>query len=476
MHTSDQQNMSSRSGHSPNNQWGVPARRSAENGANTGERPAASNIDFSRILERLGEIEGLMGTARRQSPMHAVPGAPNMSNPMPTIPPPPPVAVNTHPQPNSTSVFPPSLPPQNTPPAWLSGASVPAYAYNPANTTNGNNPRSFNTPPVPLIPPPPYIDSDIFRDFSLSTPQDYFIHETRLYQRINYQAKIRLGYGKAISVLQRELEQSANYEAIIRPYQIDQPDSLPDLSPLIPNSEARLFADTVRALVDIIGLQRSCHLLENAKIEDIPGIRYEIQRVPIPSRPPPIPCEPMNGPPPMGPADIGPYARPRSDSVHSVASSAPTMYSWAAHPNTMIATPPPSSPNEEEELSGSGGPLEEAVHLSPPHAPTTTPGRGILRRASTGPSYGNKRVTINTDHECQHCASHYSPAATFEPVRRVLSPVTISQVKMEDGQNHPTLDLRQQFHQEHHSRVHGQFDPEAREDHGVLQQMAEAQM
>ena len=59
-----------------------------------------------------------------------------------------------------------------------------------------------------------------------------------------------------------------------------QPDDLTQLSPLIPNSEARLFADTVCALVDIIGLQRSCHLLETAEIEG--SIRYEIQRVIIP--------------------------------------------------------------------------------------------------------------------------------------------------------------------------------------------------
>ena len=473
MPTSDQQRMSSRSGPSPNNPWGPPTRRSADS-ANNVERPGSSNIDVSRILERLGEIENLMGTARRQPPNHTISNS-NIPNPMPNIPPPPPVVVNPHPQPNTTSVFPPSLPPQNTPPAWLSGTSVPAYSYNPANNANGPNPRSFNTPPVPLIPPPPYIDSDIFRDFSLSSPQDYFIHETRLYQRINYQAKIRLGYGKAISVLQRELEQSPSYGAIIRPYQIDQPDSLPDLSPLIPNSEARLFADTVRALVDIIGLQRACHLLENAKIEDIPGIRYEIQRVPIPSRPPPIPLEPINVQPPMGPGEIGPFARPRSDSVNSTASSAPTMYSWTSPPNSMITTPPPSSPNEDEELSGSGVPLEEVVHLSSPHPPTATPGRGILRRASTGPSYGNKRVTINTDHECQHCTSHFSPTTPFEPVRRIMSPVAMSPATIEDGQNHSPMDLRPQFHQEHHSRVHNQFDPAGRED-GVLQQMAEAQM
>ena len=129
--------------------------------------------------------------------------------------------------------------------------------------------------PVPFVPPPPYMD-DIFRDFSLSPPQEYLAHQDRLYQRIDFQVKLRLGYGKAIAVLQRELDGAQEYKRIIRPYQIDQPDDLPQLSPLIPNSEARLFADTVRALVDIIRLQRSCHLLENAKIEEVPGIRYEI--------------------------------------------------------------------------------------------------------------------------------------------------------------------------------------------------------
>ena len=331
---------------------------------------------------------------------------------------------------------------------------------------------------MPLIPPPPYIDSDIFRDFSLSSPQDYFIHETRLYQRINYQAKIKLGYGKAISVLQRELEQSDDYDAIIRPYQIDQPDNLPNLSPLIPNSEARLFADTVRALVDIIGLQRACHVLENAKIEEIPGIRYEIQRVPVPSRPSPIPFEQTNVPRPMGPTDVGPYVPPRSDSVASVTSSAPTMYSWGPqNPGSMISTPPPpsTSEEEEEEMPGSGVALEEEVDIPPPHPPAVPPGRGILRRASTGPSYGNKRVTINTDGECQHCTSHFIPTANFAPARRMMSPGPITPVEIEENKSHSSIDRRAQFHPDHHSRVHNQYDPTAGED-GVLQQMAAAQM
>ena len=138
---------------------------------------------------------------------------------------------------------------------------------------------------VPSVLPPSY---DIFTDFHLSPSQEYLAHEARLYQLINFQAKVRLGYGKAIAVLQRALEGAPDFGGIIRPYQVDQPDNLPQLSPLIPNSEARLFANTVRALVDIIGLQRSCHVLENAKIKEVPGVRYEIQRAIIPSSPVPI--------------------------------------------------------------------------------------------------------------------------------------------------------------------------------------------
>jgi len=44
-------------------------------------------------------------------------------------------------------------------------------------------------------------------------------------------------------VLQRELEGLPTYEQIIRPYQIDRLENLPDLTPHIPNSEGRLFAD-----------------------------------------------------------------------------------------------------------------------------------------------------------------------------------------------------------------------------------------
>src|SRR5437667_12587232 len=46
----------------------------------------------------------------------------------------------------------------------------------------------------------PHTMDDNFVDFSLCSPQEYFAHESRLYQRVCYHSKIRLGNGKAIAV------------------------------------------------------------------------------------------------------------------------------------------------------------------------------------------------------------------------------------------------------------------------------------
>lgn len=401
------------------------------------------------LNERLAELERALYPARRQhnSPRH------NPSVPMPTIPlPPPPVAFNpagggqpqqSHPM---ASMGPPPLPTQN--PGWMGGQPVPqaTYSYPPLNMHQGNPQRTLNqpmpaNPPLLYPPPPPYAD-DTFKDFSQCPQPEYFHHEARLYQRINFHAKIRLGYGKAISVLQRELEQSAHYEGVIRPYQIDQPTNLPNLSPLIPNSEARLFADTVRALVDIIGLQTAVHVLENAKVSEVPEIRYEIQRVPIPGPPgrpepvqsqsPPIPLEPqiIHGQPKF--AEVGPFARSRASSVTSV-SSVPTTYSWS-----------PTS-----ETSGAASDDFDYPTPMPPPPPT----RGILRRTASGSSLNGKRVTISTQH---NATARYG----FEESIRSISPVPMSPVKLEDVPPPPDF-----------SRLNS-IKPEE----GVLQQMAAAQM
>jgi len=302
--------------------------------------------------------------------------------------------------------------------------------------------QPIHNPPLLYPPPPPYAD-ETFKDFSQCSPQEYFHHETRLYQRINFHAKIRLGYGKAISVLQRELEQSAHCEGVIRPYQIDQPTNLPNLSPLIPNSEARLFADTVRALVDIIGLQTAVHVLENAKVSEVPGIRYEIQRVAIPGPParpetvqnqsPPIPLEPeiiIHEQPKF--ADVGPFARSRASSLTSV-SSVPTTYSWS-----------PTSENS--------GPASDEFDYPTP-MPPPPPTRGILRRTASGTSLNGKRVTISTHH---NATARYG----FEETIRSMSPVPMSPIKLDDVSPLPDF-----------SKVNF-IKPEE----GVLQQMAAAQM
>lgn len=456
-----QQEMGPRSG-STHGQWApAPNRRSGENPtiAPTGGHDTPSPQEIARFGERLAEMERIINIARRQSagaqpplpasnlpiPMHNV-TAPASMGMAPTA---------AHSQ-GGNSVYPPPIPHHN------SGAPMQSYGPPPPGPGTNIPPRQFHAP-MPLIPPPPPYMDDIFRDFSLCSPQEFFVHETRLYQRINFQAKIRLGYGKAISVLQRELDNSQEYERITRPYQIDQPDNLPSLSPLIPNSEARLFADTVRALVDIIGLQRSCHLLENAKVEEIPGIRYEIQRVTIPSRVSPIPLEAESVPiPPSMMPEIGPFARPRSDSVASATSSAPTMYSWGPAPMTM--SPPPLPSNSP--IAGDDLPSEDMI--APPQIPTPiVPQRGILRRSSSGSSYHGKRVTIQMDQDGP-CASHYG---TSSPIfESVMSPVAMSPIKMEDVPIQLGTDFQHRTRQSPISEFKS-INPE-----DVLQQMAAAQM
>jgi len=82
-------------------------------------------------------------------------------------------------------------------------------------------------------------------------------------------------------VLFKEFEGLDVYVTAIRPYRLEQPNDLPDLTMLIPSSEARLFADSIRTLISFIGLERSYQVLQGAKIE-VPGVRYEVQRVRIP--------------------------------------------------------------------------------------------------------------------------------------------------------------------------------------------------
>jgi hypothetical protein len=360
------------------------------------------SLDLSRLADQLSEIQRTLNVNARQGSASAPP-APAVPVPLPIHNTPSPVG----------PVFLPALQ-ANGPPPWGPGLPPPFNTPGPAPVNTFARPGP--PPQMPLIPPPPYVD-DISRDFSLCSPTEYMVHEARLYQRINFHAKVRLGYGKAISVLQRELEGGRDYQPLIRPYQIDQPEDLPYLSPLIPNSEARLFADTVRALVDIIGLQRACQVLEAAKVNEIPGIRYEIQRVPIPPKPQPGPLQPVPFIPPV-PSEVGPFARPRSDSVNSGASTLPP---WIATTFPWGSVPAHSNPNAFPFT------VQDGQHFSSPPLTPTQP-RSILRQNPNGASFNNgKRVTIQTD--CPECRCIYPSHGQLTPP---MSAVPMSPMKLHE--------------------------------------------
>jgi len=132
------------------------------------------------------------------------------------------------------------------------------------------------------IPPDMSEGANGLPDFSSCTPEEYFMHETGLYQRIDFHARIRLGYGKAIAVLKDELDNLPTYEQIIWPHPIDQ---LENVSPLTPNRAMADLSNIIRHLVDAIGLHRALHLLKTVKSSEVPGIRYDLQSGPVPQPP-----------------------------------------------------------------------------------------------------------------------------------------------------------------------------------------------
>jgi len=412
--------------------------------------------------ERLAEFERLLNRLKRESKQPA-----QQAPPQPVIPPAPQgmySATGPQPQPFAPNVYATQGTMQN-PPSWMSVPGVSATPYGFPATTPGVHTRPY-TAPAPMLyppPPPPYLD-DTFKDFSQLPQQEYLAHEARLYQRINYNAKVRLGYGKAVAVLHRHLEDLPEYERIIRPYQIDQPEDLPALSPLIPNSEARLFADTVRGLVDIIGLQRSVHILENAKVNEVPGIHYEIQRVMVPASPTPVPLEPEIISSPIKMSDAGPFARSRTNSMTSIASSLPTMYSW--NDMAMSIPPPPAPPSSLSSMVVDEIPLPPPPMSNPPNRH-----RSILRRSSSGSL--NKRVTIQTEPDCV-CTDHcHSP---FIDGPHVMSPISMSPgpLKIEDR---PSSDESADYHSSPPPMNPAQDRrPMRRPEEDVLQRMAAAQM
>ena len=75
-----------------------------------------------------------------------------------------------------------------------------------------------------------------------------------LHGRLNYQARVRLGYSKAISVLYNRLEELPN-----------QPSGM-DLSLFARSHDIRSLSETLQLLVDALGLEPSVSVLENTCI------------------------------------------------------------------------------------------------------------------------------------------------------------------------------------------------------------------
>lgn len=259
-------------------------------------------------------------------------------------------------------------------------------------------PRHRNTLPTPTQfhhsdqSPPDYSEPipeqntpllDIFYDFSSKTPQDYLFHEQRLYQHINFHGKVRLGLGKAISVLQREIDQSHEYKPLIRPYQIDQPANTPMLSPLIPNTEAMLLANTFYALVVIIGPHRSLYLLITAKAHEIPGVLYVIERIAIPPRVSPIAASQSIIAAPQSMAQIGPFAPPRSDLDSTTINTDSTVYESPSTPSRVTHSSRPTMPIVEDHLSSEHLPTQLVIVR--PHAPPSHPSQSLHNKQGTMP-------------------------------------------------------------------------------------------
>lgn len=117
-------------------------------------------------------------------------------------------------------------------------------------------------------------------DLGMFDPSSYAAQHDNLRSQIDYCARVKLGYGKALSVLNRLINNTPDYEPVIRPYRIDQPSDSPDLlSILLPKSEAQIFADSISVIADLCGLEKVAKVLSEAKVEDIPRLKYVTERV-----------------------------------------------------------------------------------------------------------------------------------------------------------------------------------------------------
>ena len=173
-------------GRRSNGQWQTlqPQRRSTDSHSSLLliSNESLASQEMVRISERLAEIKRIVqANALRRLAAGNQSSISVNSNLLPSTGPKLQMESSVHtispvpPQLSHLAVPPPSVPPPNT---------APTYHYLPSHSPIPTPPTPSTWPahvPVPFVPPPPYMD-DIFRDFSLSPPQEYLAHQDRLYQ------------------------------------------------------------------------------------------------------------------------------------------------------------------------------------------------------------------------------------------------------------------------------------------------------
>ena len=158
---------------------------------------------------------------------------------------------------------------------------VPNHPTSPSNSWPFPEVATLNDDSAPM----PTIEQIFSKDLSLLPSGEWATYMRFIYQIINYHAVLRLGLPRAISVLTTLVNHqhpttdsitAPKYKEVIRPYEIEQPVKLPPLSPLYSVSEANHFAESVRTLTFLVGLQPAVRALSEAKIDEVPPVTYVV--------------------------------------------------------------------------------------------------------------------------------------------------------------------------------------------------------
>jgi hypothetical protein len=146
------------------------------------------------------------------------------------------------------------------------------------------------------IPPTLPVANNIFPNSSPRSSQEHFMHEIRLYQRINLQAKITLGYSRAITVLNRELQSLSETEPRSPPApKLCYSEGNLSFASLA-SPEQSIFASTLQSFIDRAGLEKAVDILEretsalpvsSSSPSYTPPDPKLIETLPMPPPPPP---------------------------------------------------------------------------------------------------------------------------------------------------------------------------------------------